>query len=108
MLHSCFPERLKSLRQEKNMLQQDLAEHLKVSKSTISGWEVGRNQPNYDTLIELSIFFGVSVDYLIGRRNSSNQKHSTSAILLLTFLEQVVPDAVIRQIARSLFECVIN
>ena len=36
MLHSCFPERLKSLRQEKNMLQQDLAEHLKVSKSTIS------------------------------------------------------------------------
>jgi len=69
MLHSCFPERLKSLRQEKNMLQQDLAEHLKVSKSTISGWEVGRNQPSYDTLIELSIFFGVSVDYLIGRRN---------------------------------------
>lgn len=69
MLHSCFPERLKSLRQEKNMLQQDLAEHLKVSKSTISGWEVGRNQPDYDTLIELSIFFGVSVDYLIGRRN---------------------------------------
>ena len=58
MLHSCFPERLKSLRQEKNMLQQDLAEHLKVSKSTVSGWEVGRNQPNYDTLIELSIFFG--------------------------------------------------
>lgn len=69
MLHSCFPERLKSLRQEKNMLQQDLAEHLKVSKSTISGWEVGRNQPDYDTLIELSFFFGVSVDYLIGRRN---------------------------------------
>lgn len=69
MLHSCFPERLKSLRQEKDMLQQDLAEHLHVAKSTISGWEVGRNQPNYDTLIELSIFFGVSVDYLIGRRN---------------------------------------
>ncbi len=69
MLRSCFPERLKSLRQEKNMLQQDLAEHLKVSKSTVSGWEVGRNQPNYDMLIELSIYFGVSVDYLIGRRN---------------------------------------
>ncbi len=69
MLRSCFPERLKSLRQEKDMLQQDLAEKLHVSKSTISGWEVGRNQPNYDTLIELSILFGVSVDYLIGRRN---------------------------------------
>ncbi len=42
------------------MLQQDLAEHLKVAKSTVSGWEVGRNQPDYDTLIELSIFFGKS------------------------------------------------
>ncbi len=69
MLHNCFPERLKALRQDKNMLQQDLASHLKVSKSTISGWEVGRNQPDYDILIELSILFGVSVDYLIGRRN---------------------------------------
>lgn len=69
MLQSCFPARLKSLRQEKELLQQDLAQHLKVSKSTISGWEVGRNQPSYDMLIELSIYFGVSVDYLIGRRN---------------------------------------
>lgn len=69
MIHNCFPERLKALRQEKNMLQQDLASHLKVSKSTISGWEVGRNQPDYDILIELSVLFGVSVDYLIGRRN---------------------------------------
>ena len=57
------------LRQENNMLQQELAEHLKVSKSTVSGWEVGRNQPDYDKLIELSVLFGVSVDYLIGRRN---------------------------------------
>lgn len=69
MLHNCFPQRLKALRQEKNMLRQDLALHLKVSKSTVSGWEVGRNQPDYDILIELSILFGVSVDYLIGRRN---------------------------------------
>ena len=46
-----------------------LAEHLKVTKSAVSGWEVGRNQPSFDILIELSIYFGVSVDYLIGRRN---------------------------------------
>lgn len=69
MLKNCFPERLKSLRQDKKLLQQDLAEYLKVAKSTVSGWEVGRNQPDYDILIELSIYFGVSVDYLIGRRN---------------------------------------
>ncbi len=69
MLKNVFPQRLKSLRQEKGMLQAELAEHFKVSKSTVSGWEVGRNQPDYDVLIEMSIFFQVSVDYLIGRRN---------------------------------------
>ena len=69
MLKTCFPERLKQLRRDNGMLQADLAEHFKVSKSAVSGWEVGRNQPNYDSLIEMSILFGVSVDYLIGRRN---------------------------------------
>ncbi|HIS58301.1 MAG TPA: helix-turn-helix transcriptional regulator [Candidatus Limadaptatus stercoravium] len=69
MLKTCFPERLKQLRRDNGMLQADLAEHFKVSKSAVSGWEVGRNQPNYDILIEMSILFGVSVDYLIGRRN---------------------------------------
>lgn len=69
MLKSVFPERLKSLREEKGINQQQLADHLKITKSAVSGWEVGRNQPNYDILIELSIYFEVSVDYLIGRRN---------------------------------------
>lgn len=69
MLKACFPERLKQLRRDAGMLQADLAEHFKVSKSAVSGWEVGRNQPSYDILIEMSILFGVTVDYLIGRRN---------------------------------------
>lgn len=55
MLKTCFPERLKQLRRDNGMLQADLAEHFKVSKSAVSGWEVGRNQPNYDILIEMSI-----------------------------------------------------
>lgn len=69
MLKTCFPERLKQLRKDNNMLQSDLAAHFNVSKSAVSGWEVGRNQPSYDILIEMSILFGVTVDYLIGRRN---------------------------------------
>ena len=69
MLKTCFPERLKQLRKDAGMLQSDLADHFKVSKSAVSGWEVGRNQPSYDILIEMSILFGVSVDYIIGGRN---------------------------------------
>jgi transcriptional regulator with XRE-family HTH domain len=62
----CFKDRLKELRQEKNLLQQDLAKIINVSKSAVSGWEIGRNQPGYETLMLLADFFGVSVDYLIG------------------------------------------
>ena len=40
MLKTCFPERLKQLRRDAGMLQADLAEHFKVSKSAVSGWEV--------------------------------------------------------------------
>ena len=69
MLKNCFAKRLKELRIEKGLLQAELAEQFKVCKSAVSGWEVARNQPSYDILIEMSIFFGVSVDYLIGRRN---------------------------------------
>lgn len=69
MLKNQFPQRLKSLREEKSMTQADLAKEFGVCKSAVSGWEVGRNQPNYDILIQMSIFFEVSVDYLIGRRN---------------------------------------
>lgn len=69
MLKNVFPQRLKSLRKEKGLKQSELAVHFNVSKSAVSGWEIGRNQPNYDMLIQMSIYFEVSVDYLIGRRN---------------------------------------
>lgn len=61
-----FSERLKEFRIINNMTQQDLAVVLKVCKSAISAWEIGRNQPNYDLLMEIAKYFDTSVDYLIG------------------------------------------
>ena len=61
-----FKERLKELREEKEILQVELARAMQVSKSAVSGWEVGRNQPNYELLMALAAFFHTSVDYLIG------------------------------------------
>ena len=63
-----FSQRLKELRLERKLLQQELAKELFVSKSTVSGWEVGRNQPSYELLIEIADYFDVTVDYLIGRK----------------------------------------
>lgn len=67
IMKSNFSERLKELRAERRMKQEDLAKQLKLTKSTISGWEVGRNQPSYEILIDLSNIFDVSVDFLIGK-----------------------------------------
>lgn len=63
-----FAENLKALRQYQNLLQKELAGSLGVSKSTISGWEIGRNQPDYDMLILVAEIFNVTLDDLIKQK----------------------------------------
>ena len=62
-----FSERLKELRAEKNLSQQELGKTLNVTKMAISHWEKGHSEPSISQLIFLSAFFDVSVDYLVGR-----------------------------------------
>ena len=64
-----FKDRLKELRMEKNISQLDLAKVVHMSKMAISHWEKGHSEPSIAQLKELSKFFGVSVDYLIGNTN---------------------------------------
>lgn len=61
-----FKENLKLLRQEQNIGQVELAKQLGVSKGIISLWENGLREPNMSSLISLSKFFNVSIDYLVG------------------------------------------
>ena len=62
-----FAERLKELRLEKGIYQKDLAKNLHVAPSAVSAWEIGRNEPDNEMLIQISEFFGVTVDYLLGK-----------------------------------------
>lgn len=55
------------LRQDSGMNQKNLADVLKVSVATISHYESGKSYPDLDTLIRIANYFGVSVDYLLGR-----------------------------------------
>lgn len=57
--------RLKSLREEKQMLQGELAEILEVSQKTISNYETGERDMSTETLTKLAEFFNVSIDYLL-------------------------------------------
>jgi len=59
-------ERLKELRKEKELTQQDIADLLKVAKTTYSSYEQGLNKPSIDTLLILAKFYNVSTDYLLG------------------------------------------
>lgn len=59
-------ERIRSLRNQKNLKQIDLAKLLGVSKSVVSSYENNVHYPPYDVLLSLSRIFGVSTDYLLG------------------------------------------
>lgn len=61
-----FGEKLRYLRQEKNINQIQLAKELDVGKSIISLWEQNKCEPTLSKLIAMSKFFGVSIDYLAG------------------------------------------
>ena len=61
-----FGERLRYLRQERNLGQIQLAKELDVGKSIISSWELGICEPTLSRLIIIAKFFGVTIDYLAG------------------------------------------
>lgn len=64
-------ERLKTLRIENHLRQDQVARLVNVDKSSISLYETGMRQPSYTTLVRLADVFNVSTDYLLGRKNSS-------------------------------------
>ncbi|MDD7546170.1 MAG: helix-turn-helix transcriptional regulator [Bacilli bacterium] len=58
-------KRLKELRLNKNLTQQQLGKLLSVSGQTILNWENDITYPSVKKLIELASFFDVSIDYLL-------------------------------------------
>ena len=76
-----FAQRLKSLREENNLLQKELAAKLNISRATLASWESGNRTPELGTAEKLADFFNVSIDYLLGRtdaRQSNQQSHALS------------------------------
>lgn len=65
--------RICTLRKEKNMTQQQLAEMLFVTDKTVSSWESNRTEPSLETIINLSEIFDCDISYLInGSINKNN------------------------------------
>ena len=62
-----FSDRIKSLRVERGITQEQLAAMLKVSRSTIGMYESGRREPDFETSEAIADIFNVDMDYLTGR-----------------------------------------
>ena len=58
---------------KKNMSQQELADALGISKSSINMYERGERQPNFEVLEAIADFFNVDIDYLLGRTNKTTK-----------------------------------
>jgi len=58
--------RIRDLREDHDKTQADLAEYLGCSQQTYSQYENGKVQPTPETLEKLALYFGTSVDYLLG------------------------------------------
>ena len=61
-----FGSKVKELRLEKGLTQQQLANLLGVAVSAISSYESGSRYPSYEVLISIARIFHVSTDYLLG------------------------------------------
>ncbi|MCI6444566.1 MAG: helix-turn-helix domain-containing protein [Clostridia bacterium] len=62
-----FAERLKELRLEKSISRSKLADELFVSERLVCYWENGERECSFEMLIKIADFFGVTIDYILGR-----------------------------------------
>ena len=62
--------RIRDLREDRDLRQSDLAEATGFDQRTISNYETEKTLPDSYALIRLADFFDVSIDYLVGRTDS--------------------------------------
>ncbi len=62
--------RLRTLRKERKITQLKMAMDLNMSQNSISRYETGERQADYETLIKFADYFNVSIDYLLERTDN--------------------------------------
>lgn len=70
-----FGERLRKERNKRELSLEEVAKLLNISKNALSGYERGLHEPKFETLIDFSYMYGVSIDYLVGVTDDPDPKH---------------------------------
>lgn len=82
-------EKLKNLRQKKDMTIREVARHFNIGKTTYANYEYDQRKPDYEMLKNFAEFYDVSVDYLVGTIDA--KQHSRDTFTQEELLE-VLPD----------------
>ena len=88
MLH----QRIRMLRQSRNMSQVELAQLLGVTKQSVSNWENDNIQPSIEMLKKLASVFSVSTDYLLGLENRKYLDVSDLPADVVTHIRALIED----------------
>lgn len=64
--------RIKELRKQQNITQQQLSNYLGITQATLSGWENEKFEIDNNSLMKCADYFNVSLDYLLGRTEEKN------------------------------------
>ena len=89
-------QKIKKLRNEKELTQKDLADQVHVTFQTVSKWEKDENEPDVATLRELAKLFDCSLDYLLSEDDKEEAEKPTEEIVAAP-AEQVTKTIIIHQ-----------
>lgn len=67
--------RLRDLREDMDLTQDQLVEILKMHKTTYTNYEQGKREPPFELIIRLAKFYNVSIDYIAGLTDNPNKKY---------------------------------
>lgn len=67
-----FKDRLVLLRKELGLTQEEFAEKIGYTRTAVSAWEIGRNEPSNSDTLKIADFFGVTTDFLLGKTDIRN------------------------------------
>lgn len=89
-----FGEKVKEKRNDLQLTQTELGEKINVSRQTISSWENGKSYPDIPTLVTLSDFYDLSLDYLLKEDDSYmsklKQENNLLKFLRIFFVIQII------------------
>lgn len=84
-----YGNRIRLLRKENNMTQMELCNAIGIKRSVLTKYELEQVEPGLEVINKLCDFWGVSIDYLVGRSNIRYSKFSSEKEIIKDFLNEL-------------------